>query len=559
MKKSNIIITVFSLLMLAGCTTDKFSDSKDGQIPVQLCVSQDVSASFTRTTNDLHTATTGFVVNETMKVFMKNSGTTNSKIYKVSSTSGTNPKIATLAPNTENDPLYYPTGTSGSVQLYAVYPASITEGGTHTVAYSQTDDANYQSSDLMYSAAKTVNLNDKENQQALSSFAHKLVRLKLNIIKASDVSSVTEVKMVNVKRRVTVSTLNESSITVGTGTSTGDSNGDNILIFSGTNSETTQQTYYVVFPKQVASGNDWNGTNFLTVTADGSTVNYTLTKEFTAGNQYELTLNINAAALNTTVNITGWTNTTSQTIEPTVEVGITLPDRTPAGVNAVDLGLYVGGAASGKKLLWADRNIGATSETDYGLYFAWGDVIGRSGAVSSGTTAADGYSYSWTNTPYNYGSSSFAATKYTSSDGKTNLEKCDDAAYMNWGGKWRMPTQAEMDELLRTWPSYSGSGTKIPGYTWTWCNGSSTKYNDSTVKGWKITRDEGGATIFLPVAGYRQGTSVINQSSNCCYWSSSLYEDNPYDAWGYYLTSLYGYESHGNRYDGYSVRAVCEE
>ena len=442
MKKSNIIITVFSLLMLAGCTTDELADGKDGQIPVQLCVSQDASASFTRTTSDLHSATTGFVANETMRVFMKNGTNTTNKVYKVETSGAT----ATLTPNTTGDHLYYPTGTSGSVQLYAVYPAGITQDGTHTVAYDQTGEANYRSSDLMYSAAKTVNLSSKTSTQTLNSFAHKMVRLKLNIIKSNGVSSVTQIKMVNVKRQVTVSALSEASMTVGAGTSAGDSNGDNILIFSGTNNSTTQQTYYVVFPKQVASGNDWSGTNFITVTADGSTVNYQLTKEFIAGKQYELTLNINAAALGSTVSITGWTDTQSATVQPTVEAA--LPDRTPPDVTKVDLGLYVGGADSGKKLLWADRNIGATSVTDYGLYFAWGDVIGRSGAVSSGINAADGYSFSWTNTPYNYGSDSFSATKYTSTDGKTKLENCDDAAYMNWGGKWRMPTKEEMDKLV---------------------------------------------------------------------------------------------------------------
>ena len=523
-------------ILSAGCTADEQTGLQTDSIPVQLTVSQDATGGFTRTTRDLHSAATGFAVNETMTVFLKNGSTTTNKVYKVSSASA---GTATLAPNADNEKLYYPTGTSGSVQLYAVYPSGITSGGTHTVAYDQTGDANYNSSDLMYSAAKTVNLSDKGNQQALNSFQHKMVRLKLNIIKSSDVSSVTEVKMVNVKRQVTVSTLNEDGITVGTGTSTGDSNGDNILIFSGTNNVTTQQTYYVVFPKQQSSGtNDWDGTNFLSVTADGSTVNYTLTKAFTAGNQYELTLNINVAALNNTISITGWTDTQSATVQPTKEAA--LPDRTPAGVNAVDLGLYVGGADSGKKLFWADRNIGATSVTDYGLYFAWGDVLGRSGTVSSGTTAADGYSFSWTNTPYNYGSSSFAATKYNSTDDLPKLEACDDAAAMNWGGKWRMPTKAEME--------------KLAALTNAW----TTDYNGSGVAGRTFTGN--GNTIFLPAAGFRNGTSVSDRGSFGDYWSSLLRTDRPsYALYLGFSVSSVDVLNNFSRYYGFTVRPVREE
>ncbi len=554
MKKSNIIITVFSLLMLAGCTTDELAGGKDGQIPVQLCVSQDASASFTRTTSDLHTATTGFAVNETMKVFMKNGETTTNKIYKVSSNTGSNPVTATLAPNTASETLYYPTATSGTVQLYAVYPAGITSGSAHTVAYDQTGDVNYRASDLMYSSAKAVDLSSKTSTQALNSFAHKMVRLKLNIIKASDVSSVTEVKMVNVKRKVTVSSLSESGMTLSaaaqaTGESGTGANTNELLVFSGTNSSTSTQTYYVVFPKQVASGNDWNGTNFISVTADGSTVNYTLTKEFTAGNQYELTLNINAAALGSTINITGWTNTTSQTIQPTVDI-YDIPDMAPAAAEAVDLGL-----PSGTK--WANMNVGAVAETDYGTYFAWGETIGYTVSGITATAAANNQkttAHSWAN--YWWGSES-TLTKYvpeaeaTSNglngfyDNKTQLELANDAARVNWGGNWRMPTKAEFQELLdnttrSAWQTNYNGVSGCNGYVF-------------------ISKTDVTKSIFLPAAGYRDFTSVSSQGTYGDYWSSSLREDFPSRAWSLYLGSSNAYVSSYFRYGGFSVRAVCEE
>jgi len=531
MKRQNYLYMAAALL-LAGCSIDEQSVGTDGLVPVRLTATQDAGGVTTRTTSDLHSASTGFAVNETMKVFMKNGETTNSSIYKVASvSSGT----ATLTDN--GTKLYYPTGTTGSVSLYAVYPAGITASSTHTVAYDQTTDANYNASDLMFSTEKSVSLSDKTTTQSLTAFAHKMVRLKLNIIKSSDVASVTEVKMKNVKRQVTVSALSESGITLSAAASPTDETGtgankDEILIFSGTNSSTSTQTYYVVFPKQLASGNDWNDTDFITVTAAGSTATYQLTKAFTAGSQYELTLNINAASLGSTVSITGWTDTQAATVSPTETVETPLPDRTPSGVVAVDLGLSV---------KWANMNIGATSVTGYGFYFAWGETTGY------GSDTSDGRSFNWAS--YKWGISSTSLTKYNTKaangtvDNRTKLEFCDDAAYAAWGGAWRMPSKAEWEELKNT-----------DNCTWEW----KTDYNGSGV-GYLVTSKKSGYTsnyIFLPAAGYRYDASVSGRGEYGRYWSSSLSEGYPSGAWYLYFGSGGAYVYYDNRYYGYTVRAV---
>jgi hypothetical protein len=75
----------------------------------------------------------------------------------------------------------------------------------------------------------------------------------------------------------------------------------------------------------------------------------------------------------------------------------------------------------------------------------------------------------------NYGYNGFT-------DGKTELGPEDDAAYVNWGSSWRMPTKAQQDELR-------GNCT----WTWTTRNG---------VNGQLVTGPNGN-TIFLPAAGYR--------------------------------------------------------
>ena len=113
------------------------------------------------------------------------------------------------------------------------------------------------------------------------------------------------------------------------------------------------------------------------------------------------------------------------------------------GHDYVDLGLPSG-------TLWATMNVGASSVTDYGQYFAWGDTTGyySSQVGSSGSTFAK--QFNGTVYKFNNGKSSMASsgmTKYNSGDSKTVLEMCDDAARTNWGGYWRMPTTEEFQEL----------------------------------------------------------------------------------------------------------------
>lgn len=196
---------------------------------------------------------------------------------------------------------------------------------------------------------------------------------------------------------------------------------------------------------------------------------------------------------------------------------------TENGYGYEDLGLSV---------KWATCNVGANNPEDYGDYFEWGE-----------TTTKD--TYNWITYKYCNGSSS-TLTKYCNNssygsngftDNKTQLELSDDAARANWGGAWRMPTDAEWTELREqcTW-------------TWTTQNG---------VYGRKVTSKTNGNSIFLPAAGYRDYSSLIYAGSGGRYWSSSLGTDYPYYAWGVYFDSGDVDRSSGNRYYGRSVRPVC--
>ncbi len=186
----------------------------------------------------------------------------------------------------------------------------------------------------------------------------------------------------------------------------------------------------------------------------------------------------------------------------------------------VDLGLSV---------KWATCNVGATSPEAYGNYYAWGETKTKS-------------DYSWDT--YKYGSAYTALTKYCSNrsyrtvDNLTTLEASDDAAAANWGGAWRMPTDAEWTELREK-------------CTWTWTS----NYNGTGVAGYEVKASNGNS-IFLPAAGYRGSDGLNYAGSGGDYWSSSLDTDYPDSAWDVGFLSDYVYGYNFDRYCGHSVRPV---
>ena len=196
----------------------------------------------------------------------------------------------------------------------------------------------------------------------------------------------------------------------------------------------------------------------------------------------------------------------------------------------VDLGLPSG-------TLWATCNVGANSPEDYGDYFAWGETEG----YDSGKTAFSLSTYKWckglNNTMTKYCSdSSYGYEGFT--DDLTELELADDAAYVNWGPAWRMPSIEQFEELSNS--SYTTSERTMQ-------NG---------VYGRKITSLSNGNSIFLPAAGYRNSSSLNGAGSDGHYWSRTLGSDDADRARGlYFYSSLFG--TYGSsRYYGRSVRPV---
>ena len=199
------------------------------------------------------------------------------------------------------------------------------------------------------------------------------------------------------------------------------------------------------------------------------------------------------------------------------EVTFTTLERNANGHTYVDLGLPSG-------LLWATCNVGATSPEEYGDYFAWGE-----------TSTKETYDYD--NCPtYGLSISQLQSLGYIDSEG--NLTSQYDAATANWGGLWRMPTDAEMQEL-------------IDKCIWTWW------IAQNGVKGYKVTGPNGNS-IFLPAAGCRSGSSLPNAEIFGFYWSSTPNERSRFSA--YDLEFDFVIQEMGCRdyYYGRSVRPVLE-
>ena len=170
----------------------------------------------------------------------------------------------------------------------------------------------------------------------------------------------------------------------------------------------------------------------------------------------------------------------------------------------VDLGLPSG-------ILWATCNVGADHPEEFGDFFAWGE-----------TTPKD--IYDWKTYKYCcYIDERYVLNKYCTDscygfngfvDNLTVLEPIDDAATVNWGADWRMPTGDEWKELFEN-------------TTWIW-----TAQND--VKG-RLMTGPNGNSIFLPAAGYREDCDSVSTEVGI-YWSSSLQTTLQVIAWSYHFT-----------------------
>ena len=192
---------------------------------------------------------------------------------------------------------------------------------------------------------------------------------------------------------------------------------------------------------------------------------------------------------------------------------------------------------------WATTNIGAEKPEDYGYYFWWGDTVGykREGNAWVATDgSSSNFSFVSSNTPtYNKSIATLQSEGWiVSKDGTYVLAPEHDAAQVQWGGGWRMPTDAEFSALASNCTT-----------TWTTQNG---------VYGRLVTGKGAYAdrSIFLPSAGYGHDSYLYGPGSGGLCWSSTPDSGNSNDAWYLYFDSSHFYRGNDYRYNGQSVRPV---
>lgn len=135
------------------------------------------------------------------------------------------------------------------------------------------------------------------------------------------------------------------------------------------------------------------------------------------------------------------------------------------GISVVDFGGNV---------LWADRNVGASSYKDTGNYYAWGETEPKEMYTED--------SYTFTG---------------------TEIDAAHDAATANWGLPWRMPTADEIKNLIN-------NSTSQEVYF----------YNQFC----KLTNNSTKKYIYLPCVGYR-ASNTSYKKRYAQFWSSTKVED----------------------------------
>ena len=190
-------------------------------------------------------------------------------------------------------------------------------------------------------------------------------------------------------------------------------------------------------------------------------------------------------------------------------------------VTAIDLGLPSG-------TLWADRNVGAKSQYDYGLFFSWGNTKGyrpNTGDMDWGDfdNAFD----------YKFTSDEYAKTPGAKLEGDIDLEH--DAAHVNMGEPWKMPTAEQFQELY-------------DNCDWI-------RKNIHGVNGYLVVSKINGNSLFFACSGFGCGTSLSNRGSRGLYWASTLYS-SAYGRRLYFSSSGVGPQYSRNRFYGFTVRPV---
>lgn len=175
-------------------------------------------------------------------------------------------------------------------------------------------------------------------------------------------------------------------------------------------------------------------------------------------------------------------------------------------------------------LKWATCNIGAASPEQYGYYFSWGNT--------------DGHWFNGTSDGYSFSESEYEDTKGGALTEDFTPDSGNDAARVNCGGTWRMPTETEIDNLISSCTS-------------SWVN----DYNGTGISGRLLSlKTDSSVKIFFPASGIIYETSMLYVGTQGYIWSNTWYTTN--DACGLYITTTFAKKNGLQRYIGRTIRPV---
>lgn len=200
---------------------------------------------------------------------------------------------------------------------------------------------------------------------------------------------------------------------------------------------------------------------------------------------------------------------------------------------------------------WATMNVGATTvadswDTSYGDFYAWGETTTYYKSVEKGTVTMGKYA-SDAHVPgkkdlYNFkyysgtADNTFKEWSTAPYDASTNVLTADnDVASAEWGGSWRMPTQADYMSLINA----CGGGSKPVAVSETikqggiyWISAGKTvdetQYNVAGIL--FVVKGDTNKRVFFPAAGNIQQNQHHSADSHVIYWTSELNTDVTTDA-----------------------------
>lgn len=247
------------------------------------------------------------------------------------------------------------------------------------------------------------------------------------------------------------------------------------------------------------------------------------------------------------------------------DLNIFLKDFSPC--KKIDLGLPSG-------TLWADRNIGASNIYDYGKLFQWGDTTPYDVPQHTGNSVNKGQkAFSWNDYKWNPSGDGSTFTKYNKTDGKSTLDLEDDAAHVNMGSDWRMPTQSQVNELFKetTQELYAkltdgsdpvkvanGVYNQDGGYvSWKYIDGHTSSEVSGKLSYMKLLSKTNGNFLVVPssVRVYNGTVDVVGNSGY--FWASSVNSFYVNLAWYcIFRHNDYGVSNGHDRCVGVGVRGV---